>query len=255
MKAVIGLLVIGAVIAGGLFLLLSAPAHDRATPVGNVPPGSGVAHAAAAGAQESAAEPMGERLSRRSRMLRAGGVDTEGNFFGEVRDWARKDPEAALAWAQLQPGTDPIREEALTDACFQIAQTDPKRAVMLAGHFKLNRDSVLQPLAQQWAAQDLPAACAWVAEQPDDDQRNALATGVTFIWSQTEPASAVQYVLNQMTPGSSQDAAVLMVLHQWATKDPAGATAWVEQFPPGPMRDLAADELAGMARHPAEGAP
>lgn len=247
MKALVGLLVIGAVIVGGLFFLFSGPSRHGAPP-----PGSKTTHAAADAPQEPAAEPMGARLSRRSRMLGAGGADTEANFFGEVRDWARKDPEAALAWAQLQPGTDPIREEALTDACFQIAQSDPKRAVMLAGQFKLNRDSVLQPLAQQWAAQDLPTACAWVAEQQDDDQRNALATGVTFIWSQTEPASAAQYVLNQMTPGSSQDAAVLMVLHQWATKDPAAAAAWVEQFPPGPMREMASDELAGLARHPQE---
>lgn len=250
MKALIGLLVVGAVVAGGLCWRFSAgPAGAGAPRAGKAAQRSGAARPASGGARESPEEPMGERLSRRSRMLRTGGVDTEANFFGEVRDWARKDPEAALAWAQLQPGTDPIREEALTDACFQIAQSDPKRAVGLAGQFKLNRDSVLQPLAQQWAAQDLPTACAWVAEQPDDDQRNALATGVTFIWSQTEPASAAQYVLNQMTPGSSQDAAVLMVLHQWATRDPAAAAAWVEQFPPGPMREMASDELAGLARH------
>ncbi len=246
MKAFAGLLLGGAVIAGGAYVLFSGLREDQKPAAKSIP--NAVVGAPAGDAPEAAEEPVGTKLSRRSRMLREGGVDTEGNFFGEIRDWARKEPEAALAWAQLQPGTDPVREEALMDACFQIAQSDPQRAVMLAGKFKLNRDSVLQPLAQQWAAKDLPGACKWVAEQPDDDERNALATGVTFIWSQTEPASAAQYVLDQMTPGSSQDAAVLMVLHQWATKDTASATAWVEQFSPGPMRDQALNELAGIAR-------
>lgn len=254
MKGLIGALVVGAALAGAGYLVFAGASGDDGPgrPISDPPSSGGAVAAASADAPETTEEPTGVKLSRRSRMLREGGVHTEGNFFGEIRDWARKDPEAALAWGQLQPGTDPVREEALTDACFQIAQTDPKRAVVLAGGFKLNRDSVLQPLAQQWAAQDLPAACRWVAEQPDDDQRNALATGVTFIWSQTEPASAAQYVLDQMTPGSSQDAAVLMVLHQWATRDTAGAAAWVEQFSPGPMRDLAMNELAGIARHQQE---
>ena len=253
MKAFIGLILAGAVIAGAGFFLFFGPSNDGVPAAGSA--AKDVVQAASGNALEAGKEPAGVRLSRRSRMLREGGVDTEGNFFGEIRDWARKDPEAALAWAQLQPGTDPARDEALTDACFQIAQSDPKRAVVLAGQFKLNRDSVLQPLAQQWAAKDLPTACSWVAEQVDDDQRNALATGVTYIWSQTEPASAAQYVLNQMTPGSAQDAAVLMVLHQWATKDAPGAAAWVEQFSAGPMRDLALNELAGIARHQQEAGP
>lgn len=249
MKTFIGLL-LGATALIGATLVFFIGSSNDAKPL---TASSKVAPAASVHAVEPADEPTGVRLSRRARMLReGGGVDTEANFFGEIRDWARKDPEAALAWAQLQPGTDPARNEALTDACFQIAETDPKRAVVLAGEFKLPRDSVLQPLAQQWAAKDLPTACSWVAEQADDDQRNALATGVTFIWSQTEPSSAAQYVFNQMTPGSAQEAAVLMVLHQWATKDPASAASWVEQFPPGPLRDSASDELAGIARHQQE---
>lgn len=252
LKVLTGLFFGLAVIAGGGFLVVSSLRHDGSPSTGGALNQGEAAHEASENSREDNQEAVGARLSRRSKVLRERGVDTESNFFGEIRDWARKDPEAALAWAQLQPGTDPAREEALTDACFQIAQSDPKRAVMLAGQFKLNRDSVLQPLAQQWAAKDLPTACAWVAEQVDDDQRNALATGVTFIWSQTEPSSAAQYVLNQMTPGSAQDAAVLMVLHQWATKDAPGASAWVEQFSEGPMRDLALNELAGIARHQQE---
>lgn len=180
---------------------------------------------------------------RGRRHLTQGGIEVERNFLGEIRDWARTDPDAAIAWAQLQPDSDDARKEALTDACFQIAQTQPQRAIVLAEEFKLSRSAVLQNLAQQWAAKDLPSACQWISEQFDDDQRNALATGAAFVWSQTAPADAARFVVEQMTPGSTRDAAVMMVIHQWALTDPAAATTWIEQFPEGPLRDDALGEL------------
>ena len=179
----------------------------------------------------------------------ASGVETERDFFGSIRDWARKDPEAALAWAKLQPDSDDARKEALIDACFQIAQYDPERAVILAEQFKLNRDSVLVNLAQQWASKDLTAACNWITAQPDSDQRNALAVGMTFIWAQTEPIGAARFVTEQMASGSAQDQAAMMVLHQWALKDLAAAGAWVQEFPESPLREQALHELTGIAEY------
>lgn len=184
---------------------------------------------------------------RRGKYPLENGVRTERSFLGEIRDWARTNPEAALAWAQEQPDGDEARQEALTDVCFRIAETDPKRAVMLAEQFKLSRDAVLQNLARQWAAKDLRSASQWIAEQTDDDQRNALVTGVTFVWSQTAPAEAAGFVAEQMTPGSARDAAVMMVIHQWARVDSGAATTWISRFPAGPLRDRALEELASLA--------
>ena len=172
----------------------------------------------------------------------------EEQVLSQIRSWARTDPEAALAWGKLQPdGAE--RTESLTDACFQIAQTDPARAVTLAEEFKLNQDAVLINLAQQWAAKDLTAVYNWVITQPDDDRRLALVTGVAFVWSQKEPVGAAQFVVQQMRAGSAQDEAVMMVLHQWALVEPAGANAWVQQFPAGALRNRALNELAGIATY------
>jgi hypothetical protein len=172
----------------------------------------------------------------------------EDEALDELRALARKDPEAALTWGQQQTNSAE-RNEALTDACFQIAQADPMRAVGLAQQFNLNKDTVLQNLAQQWAAKDLTTAYNWIVAQPAGDQRDALATGMAFIWSQTEPVSAEQFVIQQMAPGSAQDEAVMMVLHQWALVDLTGASAWVQQFPENPLRKRALDELSGIARY------
>ncbi len=177
------------------------------------------------------------------------GVETEKNFFGEIREWARKDPEAALAWADRQPNNDDARTEARIDACFKIAQTDPKRALLLAEGYRLSKTAVLQNLAQQWSQQDLTAARNWITAQPAGDNHNAMAAGMAYIWSQTQPAAAAQYVMQQMEPGSAQDGAVMAVVHQWAVQDLAGASSWVRQFPAGPLRDQAQKEVAGVAQY------
>jgi hypothetical protein len=172
----------------------------------------------------------------------------EEQVLSQIRTWARTDPEAALAWGRLQPDGGE-RTEALTDACFQIAQADPARAVVLAEEFKLNKDAVLINLAQQWAAKDLTTAYNWICAQPDDDRRAALVTGTVFVWSQKEPVGAAQFVVQQISPGAAQDEAVMMVLHQWALVDPEAAGTWVQQFPEGQLRNRAMNELAGIATY------
>jgi hypothetical protein len=170
----------------------------------------------------------------------------EEDILNLLRGWARKDPEAALAWGCGQ-GEGDERSEALTDACFQIAQTDPRRAVALAEQFNLNKDAVLKNLAQQWADRDLAAAYNWIIAQPEDDRREPLVTGMAFTWSQKAPIQAAQFVMQEIPSGTAQDEAVMMVLHQWALVDFTGANTWVQQFTEGPLQDRALNELAGIA--------
>jgi hypothetical protein len=172
----------------------------------------------------------------------------EEEILSELRDWARKDPETALIWGQQQTNSSE-RTEVLTDACFQIAQADPERAVILAEQLNLSKDVVLENLAQQWAAKDLTMAYNWIMAQPAGDQRDALATGIAFVWSQTEPVNAALFVAQQIPPGPVQDEAAIMVLHQWALVDSTGASAWAQQFPENPLRNRALNELSGMAQY------
>ena len=58
----------------------------------------------------------------------------------------------------------------------------------------------------------------------------------------------MRFVVKQIPPGLTQTEAAIMVVHQWALRDPAGAASWVESFPEGPIRDRAVNELKGLAR-------
>ena len=51
-----------------------------------------------------------------------------------------------------------------------------------------------------------------------------------------------------------QTKAAMSALFQWAARDLAGAKAWTDCFPPGPLRERAQNELAAMtARQQDEG--
>ena len=185
-----------------------------------------------------------ERDTEPTKELTADGAD----ILERLRDWARREPEAALKWGMQQPdGTN--RNEVLTDACFQIGQTDPMRAATLAERLKLSGDAVLENLARQWASKDLTAAYKWMISQPENDYRDAFATGMAFELAQKEPVNAARFVLQEISSGSVQNEAVMMVLHQWALTDLSGATAWVKQFPEGELQNRALNELSGIARY------
>ena len=164
---------------------------------------------------------------------------------GVAQAWAGKDPAGALAWAARLPDTNEQRTT-LSDIAFQIAHSDPAQAVDVAQQYHLGEGAgdVLPVLAMQWADKDLTAALAWAGNQPAGEQRDQIMARIAFVESQTSPAEAGARVLAQIPAGPVQEEAVMSVLHQWSLNDMAGASAWVELFPEGPLKKRALTELA-----------
>jgi len=106
---------------------------------------------------------------------------------------------------------------------------------------------MLGNLAQQWAERDLPSAISWAGNYPPGENRDNLFARIAFAESQTSPANAAQMVVEQISPGSTQQEAAMSILHQWALQDMTRALAWAEQFPAGELYDRAIIELAGIA--------
>jgi len=74
-----------------------------------------------------------------------------------------------------------------------------------------------------------------------------LMARLAYVQSQTDPASGARLAVKEIAAGSVQDEAVISVVHQWALRDLAGAQAWVNKFPEGPIRVRASTELIGVA--------
>jgi hypothetical protein len=162
--------------------------------------------------------------------------------------WAAQDSAGALTWAAALTDADE-RDAALTDVCRQVARSDLPEAIRLREQFVIDDrpDPALENLAQQWAEKDLSAALIWTLARAQGDQRDQLIARVAFIQSQTAPEEAARLAVEQIPPGETQNEAAISVLHQWALRDLAAATSWVERFPDGPLRERAVLELSSIA--------
>jgi hypothetical protein len=167
-----------------------------------------------------------------------------------AQGWAAKDAAAAQAWAEqlADPGE---RRETLVDVAGELAKGNPLGAIALAERQRLDEGggAVVENIAGGWAARDLPAALAWVAQQPAGERRDQIMARLAFVEAQSAPLDAANRVVREIPSGPVQEEAVMSVLNQWAMQDLPAATAWVERFPAGSFRDRAAAELAGILHY------
>lgn len=177
----------------------------------------------------------------------------KGALIRVMQTWAVQDAPAALAWAKDTAFASPNdREMAMSTACTWVSYSDPREALHYALDYNVEgnpKGMLLQSLTERWAERDVATVRDWVAQQPPGPQREKFIAGVARALVQTDPAEAARYVLDQIPPGENQNTAALAVLCQWALKDLEGASAWVQRFPPGPLRDQAMDQLAATLEH------
>jgi hypothetical protein len=172
-------------------------------------------------------------------------LETRQELMARLRDWAAKDLNGALTYVSQMPEGDE-RNDALQAVCFGLAQKDPAHAVEVAQALQ-QPEAVMEDIVQQWATTDLRSALVWVNNQPAGDQRDQLIARTTFILSQTDPSDAASLVMEEISPGSTQDEAIMTVVNQWANKDLKTAASWVQTFPDSPLRERALSELEGVA--------
>ncbi|RYD77906.1 MAG: hypothetical protein EOP84_14950 [Verrucomicrobiaceae bacterium] len=135
------------------------------------------------------------------------------------------------------------RNETLAHLCYQWAESDPRGALAHACSYHLDEGGILENLTMQWARDDLPAARAWLQAQPRGNIKARLIARISFLWAQTEPEIAANYIIDEMPPGEIQTEAAISVLHQWAQRNRSAATDWAMSFPPGELRERALREV------------
>lgn len=162
--------------------------------------------------------------------------------------WADQDPAAALWWAKQLPDPDD-RNTVTAAALFAWGQAEPQKAIAYAAASDLGDQTLatMGILVQKWAANDLPSAVTYVDQQPPGEMKDEMLSRIVPSIANTDPALAGQIVSDQMPPGPAQTEAAISVLHQWALKDPAGATAWVQNFPAGALKERALKEITSLA--------
>jgi len=142
--------------------------------------------------------------------------------------WAQTSPQAAAACAAKE--NDP---KLLSAVAGKWAESDPESAAVWAAGLPAGagQDGATLNVASMWAQKDPAAAVRWALSQPIGEERNQFVAQVAVVQARTSPAEAARLVLQEISPGSKQDNAVLAVLDFWARQDLNSAYAWVNQFP------------------------
>ncbi len=168
---------------------------------------------------------------------RGGGSGGAGTIAGE---WAKQDPEGAMAWAKGLEGRD--SDQAVVKALSQIASTDPARAADLTSGLqgealtKANTE-----IAGEWAKSDWGEAESFISSLPADQQGEALGAAVRSLANE-DPRLAASKAL-EIPEGKGREDAIENVAKSLARENPEDAANWVvknggEEAQRGAMQDI-----------------
>ncbi len=134
-------------------------------------------------------------------------------------EWARKDPEAALDWANsLGAG----KKEALEAIIGEVSKTDPEKATkMLAAMPADQRAETHRTLATQYGASDFAAAQAWVRSLAQEDQASAMAAAIGGL-ATADPNAALSE-LAKLPAGPEKDGLIPRIIESLARQNPKAA--------------------------------
>jgi len=151
---------------------------------------------------------------------------------------------AAMEWLSNLPEGE-AKEAATRDVAYEAAKENPQTALELGAGLPANpeRDQLLDHAVSQFATSDARAATDWVLQIPDPSLRGRLLAAVATAAAEAHPAEAATLVATAIEDSEQQTRAVVAVIQRWVQTAPKDAAAWVEQFPQGPLRHAAAQNL------------
>jgi len=153
-----------------------------------------------------------------------GGRNGGGGASVIAAEWAKSNPEAALAWAQTLKGND--KDQAMSSVVRELAMTNPQKAVQLAATMEGDaKTSAYESIAGQWGAKNFSEAEAWIKTLPADQQDAAMASAIRSLANQDPQAASTK--IASMADGDSKTRAIGEVVDAWSRENPKDAAAWL----------------------------
>ncbi|HVJ46943.1 MAG TPA: hypothetical protein VM511_11190, partial [Luteolibacter sp.] len=208
---------------------------------------------------------------REFSLMGGGGPGGQNGAATIAAEWAKQDPQAALAWASSLNGDD--KNRAMTSVIREVAMTDPKKAAELAQSMSpAERGDAYESIARSYGAKNFDEAEAWVKSLPADQQADAMASAIAGLaqnnpelaltkamgmaegdeknrairnslenLSKTNPTKALAEVAK--LDAEAQRRAIEPVISNFVVSDPAAAESYVKGLQAGPVRDNAVAAL------------
>lgn len=110
-----------------------------------------------------------------------------------VCDWSEADPPAAAAWLETRPpGKERSRD--VNTAAHYWAASDPKKAAAWIGSLEDATPRTYDVVARVWGKADPKAAAEWTKTIENAENRQFAASTVGWLWVETDPVAAVDFV-------------------------------------------------------------
>ncbi len=196
-----------------------------------------------------------------------GGMGGQGGASIIASEWARQDPDGAMAWAA---SLTTEKGSAMNSVIGEIAKSDPAKAISMLGQLaEGERSDAYASIASQYGATDFSAAQTWIRSLPADQQADAMASAIGGL-SNTDPRRAadelgkmpdgdaksrlIPEVIGDLAREDAQAAGDLLkkqgsedaqrggmrpLMSTWTAANPAAALDYANSFEPGRVRDSA----------------
>ena len=156
-----------------------------------------------------------------------------------LSSWGDRDLLSTIQW--LKSNTTPEQQDALMPAAFAAwAQKRPADATKLA-LLELTPNAarlILPTIATPLGSDGDSDAAAWFAALPSVDQTNDIRIALVLGWVSRDPTEAVNWLQKNVAPVDFPNVWKECV-QQWAQNDTTSLNQWLQQQPPGSIRDEA----------------
>ena len=171
-----------------------------------------------------------------------------------LASWLERDLEPALEWTLAHPNAV-LRSNGLRTAIGQLSESDPQRALELAGHLGPDQaEYAMGSIFDRWASIDPEAASRRLARMPTGRGRLSAVSSVAMSWAREDPQEALEWAQG-LENSSEARRAVENVVREYGYQDPEAAfrlASGVEAVP-----DYTLESIAGRwaAQNPDEAIP
>jgi hypothetical protein len=171
-----------------------------------------------------------------------GGGDNAASVI--ATEWAKLDPDAAIAWANGLTGNN--QTGALRSIISELAGTDPTKAAQIASTLSGDEQArAYGDIAEKLAAKDFASAETFIATLPSEVRDRALSDALEVL-ARTDPQAAAAK-LKDVAEGNDRDRAISGIAEGWARQDPAAAAAWLSQQTTDDMDDAVRSVVSAWA--------
>lgn len=148
-------------------------------------------------------------------------------YAGLAESWAKQDPQAALDFFYAQPGY----EEAQAAVFNRWAMDDPQAAGQYLDALPERvAEGHIMDFVHQWSLSDPQGALDWARKIPDQRNREQAISGAMANLEHTNPEHAAKVAEELITTENSMTYLFGEVSQAWAKRDPAKASAWIEEL-------------------------